>query len=330
MTTTDNLPSNSPDQTPSTARMYDYFLGGTNNLLVDRIAAATVTELIPNTRDLVWENRYFVQRAVRFLARDGIRQFLDIGAGLPTQGNVHEIVSREAPNSRTVYVDHDPTVLHHPSVAALPPSIATMIPGDLRDPAAILDHPALNQLIDLTQPTAVILAAILHFVSTEEDPGRLVAELRDALAPGSYLVLSHLTSDGPDPGTVASTEEVYQRASSPLTFRDRATIEGLFGNFSLIPPASYVPADGTLTPTPRKARAGSTRVSRANRRARGELASARDLGVRLQVIMVVHQSRGGTMTARFPRSARYRSVPVRVPRSGCVNLTADLPCWMVT
>ncbi|MFK0230002.1 SAM-dependent methyltransferase [Streptomyces sp. NPDC090303] len=237
----DSRRTDTNDSTPSTARMYDYFLGGTNNLAVDRAAATRVSALVPNTRDLVWENRYFVQRAVRTLARAGIRQFLDIGAGLPTQGNVHEIALLEAPGSRTVYVDHDPTVLRHSSVAELPEASARMVAGDVRDPGAVLADASLRELIDLSRPTAVILAAVLHFVTDDEEPGRLVAAFRDGMSPGSHLVLSHLTSDGPAPTSVAHTEEIYRRASSPLTFRGKATIQAYFDGLTLLPPGLVRP-----------------------------------------------------------------------------------------
>ena len=180
---------------PSTARMYDYWLGGHDNFAADRAAALKVSEAAPEAQLMAVENRRFLRRAVRYLAAEaGIAQFLDIGTGLPTQGNVHQVAQDINPAARVVYVDNDPMVLAH-SRALKTGGNTVVIEADLRDPRAILDQPGTRKLIDFSQPLAVLLVAVLHFISDDEDPHAIVAAIRDALPPGSYLVLSHVTGD---------------------------------------------------------------------------------------------------------------------------------------
>ena len=180
---------------PSTARMYDYWLGGHDNFAADRAAALKVSEAAPEAQLMAVENRKFLRRAVRYLAAEaGITQFLDIGTGLPTQGNVHQVAQDINPAARVVYVDNDPMVLAH-SRALKTGGNTVVIEADLRDPRAILDHPGTRKLIDFGQPLAVLLVAVLHFISDDDDPSATVAAIRDALQPGSYLVLSHVTGD---------------------------------------------------------------------------------------------------------------------------------------
>jgi SAM-dependent methyltransferase len=222
--------------TPSPARMYDYFLGGKDNFPSDREAADKVKAVIPNTYDIVWENRRFLQRTVRHLAGRGVRQFIDIGAGLPTQGNVHQIAQEVIPDARVVYVDNDPIVLAHGRALLAENDTTTVVQADLRDPATILEHPELHALIDFEQPFALLLVAIFHFIADEYDPEGLAAAYRDVLPSGGYLTLSHLTSTGADPAGVAATEAVYQSASSPIIFRPKDRIEGFFEGLDLIDP----------------------------------------------------------------------------------------------
>src|SRR6266498_1582061 len=173
------------------ARMYDYYLGGKDNFPADREAADQALAASPAVRDMARQNRAFLQRVVRFLARDaGIRQFIDIGAGLPTQGNVHEIAQAITPDARVVYVDNDPIVVVH-SDALLAGHNTTAIKADLREPNVILEHPEVREVIDLDQPVAVLLVAVLHFLQDADDPVGVVARLRDAMAAGSYLAISH-------------------------------------------------------------------------------------------------------------------------------------------
>ena len=180
---------------PSTARMYDWWLGGHDNFAADRAAALAVSEAAPEAPLMAVENRKFLRRAVRYLVAEArITQFLDIGTGLPTQGNVHQVAQGINPAARVVYVDNDPMVLAH-SRALKTGGNTVVIEADLRESQAILDHPATRKLIDFSQPLAVLLVAVLHFISDDDDPSAIVGAIRDALPPGSHLVLSHVTGD---------------------------------------------------------------------------------------------------------------------------------------
>jgi hypothetical protein len=226
---------------PTPARMYDHFLGGKDNFAVDREAAERVKQAIPNTYEIVWENRLFLQRAVRYLAEAGIDQYLDLGTGLPTQGNVHEIAREIIPDARVVYVDNDPIVLAHGrSLLAASPG-TTVITADMREPHAILGNADLQALIDFSRPVAVLFVAVLHFIKDSEDPAGIVKAFRRMMTSGSYLVLSHLTTDGPPPAAVTRTVEVYESATSPIVFRTRNQIAQLFDGFTLQRPGLVRP-----------------------------------------------------------------------------------------
>ena len=218
---------------PSPARMYDFFLGGKDNFPSDREAGAKVNAALGDvmTHDIVWENRRFLQRAVRYLTESGIKQFIDLGTGLPTQGNVHEIAQELEPEARVVYVDNDPIVLAHGRALLATNATTTVITADIRDPAAILSDPELTALIDFSQPVAVLFVAIFHFIPDSDDPSGILAAFRERLAPGSYLALSHLTMDGPDAGEVEQVVEVYKNATSPIVFRPGHEITGFFDGF---------------------------------------------------------------------------------------------------
>ncbi|UGQ12643.1 SAM-dependent methyltransferase [Yinghuangia sp. ASG 101] len=226
---------------PTPARMYDYFLGGKDNFPVDRAAAERVKEATPDTYEIVWENRYFLQRAVRFLAEAGIDQFLDLGTGLPTQGNVHEIVQGVNPDARVVYVDNDPIVLAHGRALLAENARTTVVTADMRDPEGVLAHPDIRELLDFSRPVAVLFVAVMHFIQDAEDPAGIVRTFREVMAPGSYLALSHLTTDGPDPAMVKATEAVYENATSPIIFRPKARIEEMFDGFELVEPGLVRP-----------------------------------------------------------------------------------------
>ena len=220
------------------ARIYNYFLGGKDNFRVDRETAELALAATPQVRDMARQNRAYLQRAVRYLAGEaGIRQFLDIGTGLPTHGNVHEIAQSVAPDARVVYVDNDPIVLAH-SRALLDAPNTTVILGDLREPAEILANPEVGKLLDFEQPMALLLVAVMHFIKDAEDPGAIVATLQEAMAPGSYLAISHATMDvaGADPDVADKVVRAYQRSSSPVTLRSRPEIAGFFGDFELVEP----------------------------------------------------------------------------------------------
>ncbi|MGP4028729.1 SAM-dependent methyltransferase [Actinomadura sp. 3N407] len=178
-------------ETPSVARMYDYYLGGKDNFAADRQAADQVVAAMPNVLEFTRANRRLVSRAVTMMAGHGVRQFLDIGSGLPTQENVHQVAQRAAPDSRVVYVDNDPIVLVHARALLADNPMTTVVEADLREPGSILDHPEITTRIDFDRPVALLMLAILHFVPDEDRPAEIVAKLRAPLVPGSYLVISH-------------------------------------------------------------------------------------------------------------------------------------------
>jgi S-adenosyl methyltransferase len=225
-----------PD-TPSTARMYDYYLGGKDNYPADRAAAERAIALMPNgvVRTAAVQNRKFLMRAVRHLTVDlGIRQFLDIGTWLPTMNSVHEVTQSVAPASRVVYVDNDPVVLAHARdmLHGLP---GTMIANhDLRDPEAIISDSRIRGMLDFGQPIAVQLIAVLHFVADADDPAGVVSALMAATPPGSCLVISHLTADHYTHADGVTA--VYADTTSGLHMRSRAAVEALFRGLPLLPP----------------------------------------------------------------------------------------------
>jgi SAM-dependent methyltransferase len=224
------------------ARVYDYLLGGTHNFLADQDLARAITAVDPNIRVGCRANRAFLSRAVPVLAAAGIRQFLDIGSGIPTQGNVHEVAQQAAPGARVVYCDVDPVAIAHSKVLLDGNPDAEIIDADLREPEEILAHPTTRQLIDFSQPTALLLAMVLHFISDAEDPWAIVATLRDALAPGSYLVLGHVCNDA-RPEKSRAAETVYNRSvAGGMQTRSRAEILRFFDGFELLDPGLvYIP-----------------------------------------------------------------------------------------
>jgi SAM-dependent methyltransferase len=222
---------------PHPARMYDAYLGGNDNYPVDREAVREIVRLYPEVRPIAVANRAFLQRAVRFLtAEAGIRQFLDIGTGIPSAGNVHEVAGQAAPGARVVYVDNDPIVHVHANALLTGTGATSIVLADLRDPGAILAHPEVRKLIDFGQPVGLLLVAILHFIKDEEDPAGIVATLRDALAPGSYLVLSHATADFHSPGAFTRAAAVYSNATAPFVPRSAERVAAFFDGFDLIEP----------------------------------------------------------------------------------------------
>jgi hypothetical protein len=223
---------------PNVARIYDYILGGKDNFDADRAAAEQILAVIPGGSGPARMNRAFLGRVVRFLAAErGVRQFLDIGSGLPTASNVHEIAQSVAPDARVVYVDNDPVVvLHAQAILEDRAKGVAAVRGDLRDPAGIIDSRAVRELIDFSQPVAVLLFAVLHFVPDAADPRALLARFRDVLVPGSALALSHVTDEHLDEEAGRAGRAVYQGASAAIVPRSRARIEGFFDGLDLLPP----------------------------------------------------------------------------------------------
>ncbi|MCH5675186.1 SAM-dependent methyltransferase [Streptomyces sp. CME 23] len=216
--------------------MYDAMLGGRHNFAIDRDAVAAFSAIDPQVRTLARANRAFLGRAVRFLVDSGVRQFIDLGSGIPTQGNVHEVAQAASPGARVVYVDNDSAAVAHSASLLADDPDAEIVDADIRRPADILASPQVRKLIDFEQPVAVLMVTILHFVKAEEDPAGITAAFRDALPEGSWLALSHATNqDRPD--TAAAVGQLYRsRATSPVTARSHDEILGLFTGFDLVEP----------------------------------------------------------------------------------------------
>ena len=222
---------------PNVARIYDYLLGGKNNFAADRAAARRLMQAIPDVAAIARDNRSFLGRVVRYLAIEGgIRQFLDLGSGLPTQANVHELAQGVAPGARVVYIDNDPVVTSHGRALLASGDHVGMVSGDLRDPASILRHPDVLSLLNLAQPLGVLCTSILHFVAEEPGPYKIIAEYRDHLAPGSYLAITHGTLEDDPAGEGAAAERVYRQASSQLHLRPLPDVLRFYEGFELIEP----------------------------------------------------------------------------------------------
>lgn len=223
---------------PSVSRMCDFYLGGSHNFEVDRQAARKAMEFMPGLPKIMQANRAFMRRAVRFAIDSGITQFLDIGSGIPTFGNVHEVGQAANPAVKVVYVDHDPVAVEHGRVVLADNDAAGVVNADLLNPQVIINNPVVKGLLDLEQPVAMLLVAILHFVEDADDPYAVVAELRDALAPGSLLVLTHASYDGvPLPEEQAArTVGVYRNTRNPLVMRTRDEIARFFEGYDMVEP----------------------------------------------------------------------------------------------
>jgi hypothetical protein len=231
------LPSEIDTSRPHSARMYDYFIGGKNHFAADRETAKEVLRKSPHVQIAARENRAFLGRAVRYLATD-IRQFLDIGTGLPTMNNVHDVAQGITPSARVVYVDNDPLVLSHARalLTSAPEGRTAYIQADLRDPEAILSDPATRDVLDFGQPIALMLVAILHFAPDHFQPSEVIATLLDALPPGSYLAATHLVTDYDQDATSAG-QRVMRAAGIPMQKRDSDEFAKLaFSGLELVPP----------------------------------------------------------------------------------------------
>ncbi|MEV4012640.1 SAM-dependent methyltransferase [Nonomuraea angiospora] len=220
---------------PSVARMYDYYLGGKDNFEVDRDAVRRVEKAMPEIRQLAQENRAFLRRAVRYMARQGIRQFIDIGSGLPTVGNTHEIAQQIIPDARVVYVDNDPVVLQHGRALLATDHNTTVAAADMRRPADVLGHPETVKLIDFNEPVGVLMIAMVHFLTLEERAS-VMGQLRHALVAGSHLTATHVTVDGHSADAVAQIETVYAATPTPIYFREHADVASFFDGFDLVDP----------------------------------------------------------------------------------------------
>ncbi len=220
---------------PNVARAYDYWLGGAHNFAADRVLADKIQQAVPGVREAARINRSFLRRAVLFMVDSGVRQFLDIGSGIPTVGNVHEIAQRADPGCRVVYIDKESVAVAHSEMLLQGNDRAAAIQANLRDVEGVLDHPQTKRLLDLDQPIGLLMLALLHFVPDSWDPVGMLARYRDRLAPGSYLALTHGTPDG-DPAGWTEAAQHYDNTPEPVCPRSHEEVLRLFAGFELVEP----------------------------------------------------------------------------------------------
>jgi hypothetical protein len=222
---------------PDAVRIYDYLLGGNGDVAADRAAAERLFSLIPDAATAAQQNRAFLRRVVRFQAREAqIRQFTDIGTGLPAEGNAHEVAQEILPDARVPYVDYDPVVIAHAQSMLADNATAVAINRDVRRPQEIIGHPALQALINLDQPVAVLLIAVMHFVTGLYDPYGIVDRLKEVMAPGSYLAITHVSTDEVSPELAGGVREIYHCAAAPVVPRTRAEVTRFFDGLDILPP----------------------------------------------------------------------------------------------
>lgn len=231
-----SLPPGVDETKPNAARVYDWYLGGFHNFEVDREMGRQAIASWPELPRIMRANRAFLQRAVTHLVDVGVRQFLDLGSGIPTVGSVHETAQALAPESRVVYVDLDPVAVAHATSLLSGNEGAVAVCADLRSAGAVLGHPEVVDLLDLNEPVAVLMVAVLHFVQDRDDPAGVVGGYRDALAPGSRLAISHATHEPIDDELAEEHVALYRQTSTPMTMRTRRQVSGLFEGWHLIDP----------------------------------------------------------------------------------------------
>ncbi|MFE9690509.1 SAM-dependent methyltransferase [Micromonospora sp. NPDC005806] len=235
MQTPDGLPAEIDLTRPSAARVYDYFLGGAHNFEIDRQLAEQIAAMTPNLPATMRAGREFLRRAVRVLLEAGIDQFLDIGSGIPTVGNVHEVAQAANPEARIVYVDIDPVAVAHSRELLAGNDRATAIHGDLREPKLILDQARAGGLVDFDRPLGILLAGVVHFIPDADRPADILATLRSVAAPGSYLVISHSTFED-QPQEMLDAQRLSARTATEITLRSLAEITGYFGDWTILEP----------------------------------------------------------------------------------------------
>ncbi|WP_158843440.1 SAM-dependent methyltransferase [Saccharothrix deserti] len=237
MTQSEWIPSGVDISVPSVARTYDYMLGGAHNFAVDRALGEQIEAAMPGLRNSARVNRAFLGRVVRFMVDQGVRQFLDIGSGIPTVGNVHEVAQAEAPECRVLYVDRDPVAVAHSELMLVGNDRAAVVQADMREPETILGGAEARRLLDFDQPIGLLMLLMLHWVPDSADPRGLVARYRDALAPGSYLAITHATADNQSESLTDATD-LIKRSNSPdqVNLRTHAEVTELFDGFELVEP----------------------------------------------------------------------------------------------
>ncbi|XVS64017.1 SAM-dependent methyltransferase [Actinosynnema sp. CA-299493] len=226
-------------ETPNISRIYDYYLGGAFNLPVDRERAAVIKSVLPGMEMLARFNRGFLRRSVAFMVEQGVTQFLDLGSGLPTAGNTHEVAQALDPAAKVVYVDYEPVAVALGERILRDNPDAVMVGADARRPDDLLAHPEVHRLLDLDRPLGVLMTGVMVFVGDHEDPTGLMKAYRDLCAPGSYIALSHLTDERADPETkvqVHAMVEAYKGVIEQLYVRDLAGVHALFEGMALVEP----------------------------------------------------------------------------------------------
>jgi hypothetical protein len=221
---------------PSPARMYDYYLGGSTNYAADRDAAKKALSVVPSGQQIARANRYFLMRAVLLMADQGIGQFIDVGTGIPTSPNVHEIAQAIHPDARVLYIDNDPVVTAYNKASLAAIDNVTALEADIRDPDSILNSRELRKLIDFRKPVGILFVAVLHFVRDDEDPRHIVSAFTRHMKRGSYLALSHIASDGASTEVMTTIQDAYAHASAPAVFRTELEIGSFFSGFELVHP----------------------------------------------------------------------------------------------
>lgn len=241
MTTTRPVPEGVDTDRPSVARLYDFFLGGQHNFAADRDLGRRLLQAEPHARYIVAENRRFLGRAVRFLLASGVRQFLDLGSGIPTQENVHQIARQGDPRARVVYVDNDPVAVAHSKHILAGDPLAAVINADLRQPEAVLGHPEVTSRLDFSEPVGVLMVTVLHFVPDSDDPAGVVRRFARGVVPGSYLAVSHATHQAA-PEAAAQVQDLYKTTTASAHTRTSAEIARFFDGYELVEPGLvYLP-----------------------------------------------------------------------------------------
>jgi O-methyltransferase involved in polyketide biosynthesis len=236
---------------PNVARMYDAMLGGKDNYAVDRAAVEQLTAQVPKAPDMARSNRAFHQRAAVWMAQRGIRQFIDLGAGLPTRDNTHEVVKRINPGCLVVYVDNDPIVLAHArALLSHDDDGVAVIGADVRDPESILGHDVVRNLIDFDAPCGVLMTGLWHFISDEADPRGLMAQYAGAVAPGSCFALAQATADDRRTQEVQGAVDGYSGTRQGLHMRTRAQFTAMFAGLEIVPPGVVLPHEWPDPDTP--------------------------------------------------------------------------------
>lgn len=234
-TMADWVPNEIDVSVPSAARVYDYLLGGAHNFDADRMVGERVLAVQPNGRQIARSNRAFMSRAVRFMVSSGIRQFLDLGSGIPTVGNVHEIAQHADPDCRVVYVDYDPIAVAHSQLILDGNPLATVVDADLTQPEAVLRNYTVRKSLDFSKPIGLLMVAVFHFVSDDKQPAEIVRKYVEAIPSGSYVAISHLTADQMA-DEMAGVVEAMKNSRDPMYFRSYADVAALFGGLDVVEP----------------------------------------------------------------------------------------------